>query len=529
MSSEMDKKTIIVAVDGATNIKLEVLDFDTFTTLHSQDTVSPNKEHDGLKYNCTAEEFEWFDSAIRSVPEELKNASVIASAARGASGGLVGEDNTLIEVPGEGLTLAYTQEYPEEVEEAFREIAGTEKEFFLETGSIRNFPGSLTLVKRFLYEEMERPELLEKASAFLTYGLLMGGHFLGDDYLTAYRSAANIHGYWMCHTGARDVNEKPGTPSRCAGQIKSFSRLVTGDPAVAYKIIGSVPKELKTKLGLPGNPAVVPGEHDTCLSHIPVMSTFYQAFPEHEGKPVIHVDSGTWTMTAQIGGEIHLPEDGYKNGIFMQGTVDGGPVVTAIYGGGSDFKFLKGLVEEKGMPFRAELNESLLEEIVRDADCFVLPNINPNNYNTGPFPELKGRIINENVFYENPEKAYILSNLATSVTTAFQIETIVRDKSVPVVLTAGGSKDKYFGRLLAALTGRNVFAMFDRNGSPLSETTTLGAAVVGKAACLNVHPYKVDLQGLGVSYKELMPFKDIPGITAYKEKLMNEINIHSGK
>ena len=523
----MNNKSIIVAVDGATNIKLEVLDFDSLTTVHSQGTSSPTKKIDGLRYNCTVEECRWFDSSIRSLPYELKNAAVIASAARGCSGGLIGADNTLIEVPGEGLTLSYTQENPKKVEDKFIELAGSEKDFFLETGSIRNFPGSLTLIKRFLFEEMKRPALLEKAESFATYGLLMTGHFLGDDFLKANKAAGNIHGYWMCHSGARNINKKPGTPSKCAENIKSFFRLIPRKPAVAYKSIGYVPEKLSRSLGLLSDTLVVPGEHDTCLSHIPVMSTFYQSFPEHEGKPVIHVDAGTWTMTAQIGGDINLAEDGYKKGMFVQGTVDGDPVVTASYGGGSDFKYIKGLIEKKGFSFVIEFNETLLNQIVNDADCFILPNINPNNYQTGPFPGLKGKVLNENKFYENPEKAGIIANLTTAITTAFQIETIVYDKSIPVVLTAGGSKDKYFGRLLASLTKRKIFAMFDRSGMPLSETTTLGAAIVGKAACLNIHPYKVDLTSLGVSYQELKPFSDKINLVNYKEKLMKEIINHS--
>ncbi len=523
----MNNKSIIVAVDGATNIKLEVLDFDTLTTVHSQDTSSPVKEVDGLKYNCTAEECRWFDSSIQSLPYELKNAAVIASAARGCSGGLVCSDNTLIEVPGEGLTLAYTQDYPEEVEEKFRELSGSEKDFFLETGSIGNFPGSLTLIKRLLFEEMERPALLEKAETFVTYGILMTGHFLGDDFLKANKTAGNIHGYWMCHSGARNINETPGTPSKCAEHIKSFFKLIPREPAVAYKPIGIVPDNLSQSLGLLGDVIVVPGEHDTCLSHIPVMSTFYQSFPEHKGNPVVHVDAGTWTMIAQIGGDINLPEDGYRKGVFVQGTVDGEPVVTASYGGGSDFKFTKSLVEDKGFRFALEFNESLLEQIVNEADCFILPNINPNNYQTGPFPGLKGKILNENKLYENPVEACIIANLTTAITTALQIETIVKDKSIPVVLTAGGSKDKYFGRLLASLTKRKIFAMFDRTGKPLSETTTLGAAIVGKSACLNIHPYNVDLTSLGISYQELKPLSDNINLVNYKEKLIKEINSHS--
>ena len=53
--------------------------------------------------------------------------------------GLIGFNNTLIEVPGEDLTLSYTQVYPDRVEEAFRELVGDASGFFLETGSVPGF------------------------------------------------------------------------------------------------------------------------------------------------------------------------------------------------------------------------------------------------------------------------------------------------------------------------------------------------------------------------------------------------------
>jgi hypothetical protein len=104
-----------------------------------------------LAYNATGDEFDWFDKAIQSLPDGCRAASVIAPVARGASGGLVGADNALIEVPGQRLTLSYTQGYTDEVNEQFSQLAGSREEFFQETGSIRDFPGSLTLLKRFLF------------------------------------------------------------------------------------------------------------------------------------------------------------------------------------------------------------------------------------------------------------------------------------------------------------------------------------------------------------------------------------------
>jgi hypothetical protein len=187
----MSAKTILVPVDGASNIKLETLDFETLATVHSASADSPGTEHEGLKYNATGKEFDWFDSIIQSLPEKDRAAAVVAPVARGASGGLVGADNSLMEAPGERLTLAYTQGYPEAVNDGFAKLAGSKEDFFQETGSIRDFPGSLTLLKRLMFEELVRPQLFAKAAAFGQYGALMGGHFIGDDYLAAIKQAGN--------------------------------------------------------------------------------------------------------------------------------------------------------------------------------------------------------------------------------------------------------------------------------------------------------------------------------------------------
>ena len=119
MKQKPGNQVILIPVDGASNIKLEALDFDTLTTIHSSTTESPNTEHEGLKCNRTGAELDWFDQAIRELPASCRNVAVIAPVARGCSGGLIGHDNSLMEVPGQRLTLAYTHRYPAEVEEAF--------------------------------------------------------------------------------------------------------------------------------------------------------------------------------------------------------------------------------------------------------------------------------------------------------------------------------------------------------------------------------------------------------------------------
>jgi len=500
----MNEKVILVPVDGASNIKLEALDFETLAALHSQVADSPTAEFEGLACNDTGKELDWFDAAIQALPASLRTAAVVAPVARGCSGGLIGADDTLIEAPGR-LTLAYTHRYPDDVEERFRELAGSEQDFYLETGSIRDFPGGLTLLKRFVFEEMKRPELVQRAAGFAYYGALMAGHFLGDRYGDVQARAGNEHSYWMCHTGTRDIRREPGTPSHAASRVAAFRKLVPAQPAVVYRPLGAMPKAQAEELGLAACPRVVPGGHDSCLSHIPILSTFYQAFPERTGKPVIHVEAGTWTVIAQVGGSVRLPADGYARDILVQGTVDGEPVATARYGGGADFAHLKKLAAARGCPFDGTRNEQALRAMLERGDGFVLPNICPANVGTGPFPAVEGRIIGEDAFFANGAAACILTNLMTAITTTHQVEAFAPAPDVPLVLTAGGSRDAYFGPLLAALTGRPVYAMQDRNGEAVTETTTLGAAIAGKAACLGVHPYEVDMGGLGVRYLEVEP------------------------
>jgi len=59
----------------------------------------------------------------------------------------------------------------------------------------------------------------------------------------------------------------------------------------------------------------------------------------------------------------------------------------------------------------------------------------------------------------------------------------------------------------------------------VSETTTLGAAIVGKAAYTNEHPYQIDVSSLGILYREYKPFegKIAEQIKHYRENLTKEI------
>ncbi|HBM16661.1 MAG TPA: hypothetical protein DD381_10025 [Lentisphaeria bacterium] len=494
-------KTIIVPCDGATNIKVNVYDYDTLLELNSSSTETPTAKIDGMIFNSTTEEFEWFDSAIARLPRELRNAAVISPVSRGASAGLIDSNNKILDSADGKHTLAYTQNYSTETDREFAELCGDEIKFFIETGSISTLPGSLTLIKRLLFEELERPQILRKAERLAIYPVLMSGHFLGS-YLEAANLAGNEHSYWMCHSGARNINSDPGTKSNICDKIKSFSRLIPKQTHLPYKPIDTINPYKAQFLNLPNNTTVLPGGHDTCFSHIPIASSFYQNFPKMKGKPFIHLEIGTWTMGALIGAFSPLSKDMFGKGIIVQGTVDGFPVLTSMYAGGSDFKYLKEQIESHGMKFESNDSLKTLSEVLHNNKCFVQPNINPSNRGHGPFPGLKGRIINEGYFFSSGERAFALSNLMSSLVTSHHIELISTDRNIPIVLTGGGAKGKLFGDILSSLIDRDVYTIYSPTGEPLVETTSLGAAIIGKAGCLNIHPYDTDISSLRISYRK---------------------------
>ena len=91
--------------------------------------------------------------------------------------------------------------------------------------------------------------------------------------------------------------------------------------------------------------------------------------------------------------------------------------------------------EGRSLCFESKNTEKILIEILKDNNCFVMPNINPNNRGRSLFHALKGTIINEEYFYSSAEKAFILSNLMSSLVSTHHIGLISADKKIPVMIT----------------------------------------------------------------------------------------------
>ena len=332
--------------------------------------------------------------------KSCRAAAVVAPVARGASGGLVGADNTLMEVPGQRLTLAYTQGYPDAVNEQFAKLAGSREEFFQETGSIRDFPGSLTLLKRLVFEEMVRPQLLARAAGFRPVRRAHGRAFhrrrLPRRHQAGRQRAQLLdvpHRHARCPQQTRHAQQ--GQP----GRSKRFSSLVPAQPSVCYKSIGTMPAA-QAKQSETFHPAAG-GSGRT--RHLPIA-------PAHSLDILSGLSRGGW-QTGAAGGSRHLDDDRPDG---RRGQSAGRRLHPRHHHSGNrgrrtgrhrPLRRRRGfLASEETRPVQGARVRQLLgcratdqaAERSRRASCCptsIRPTTAP-----GPFPQVKGRIINEPAF-----------------------------------------------------------------------------------------------------------------------------------
>ncbi|MFH1126142.1 MAG: hypothetical protein V1703_03370 [Candidatus Altiarchaeota archaeon] len=542
----------LVCMDGASNLKLLVYKSDTLEFVMAVDTESNQMvvNKGGIVYNNFGQECKWFDSAIAGLAKEYRqNIDAFASVARGATGCYVGKGRKgdkgdrlldgVIGGAGEDLTMSYAQHRPG-VLELFQKIAPDQVAFFNETGAW--YGAGITWGIRGL-ELQTSKELREQAAAFCAQHILMTGYLLGGKHLRAAAVAGGEISYGLCHSGIYNTDTGGLSSFAKSPEMGPFRRLYLQGGKKGYVIAGEMPGDKRRALGVEGRCGVVFGGHDTTLSHIPVLTAYQQALlpaylRAHKGKTqVIHVEVGSWILAKQLGGRpVKVPKNGHESGLLAQGSVDGQPGLTSLYGGGFDFRELKGRVEVKlgkgsFKPKADQADEELLMQIASAADTFVLPNISSTSKGTGPWTKVKGTIINEEKFFRDSETALILSNLMTAITTATHVNLITKTKEdTPIVLTGGGAKDPYYGRLLATLTGRTVYVMEDKNGKKVIETTGLGAAMMAKAALEGKHPTQVDLKPLGITFHKQEAFTDktARAIEKYRERFMEHIRTTLG-
>jgi sugar (pentulose or hexulose) kinase len=527
--SEVDKmgessrgNNIVVMEDGGSGVKLTVFDAETFQVLHHDkaDTDGSNavfpgtKTIDGREYVNTHAEFSWFDESLRKVPAAIReDISVIANVSRGGTMAFIGAHQRIIDCPTEpGLVASYAHQTPSALA-LFERLYPTDedkKRFFDETGSPTG-PG-FVWGKRALELETDS-RLKSEATAVAPFTAVLAGHWLGGDYISAVATSGKGYDYMLCHSALVDVNGPPGTLSSFARlpEVQRFMNLLPSDFTVTHQVIGHMPPSQRDSLGLTGDIAVPAGVHDTTASHIPVWAAF-DSFNRQPNSSVIHVELGSWDLCKDRK-SVKVPNGGHKQGLLAQGSVDGEPGLTSLYGGGFDFRYLRKKVHERhpGGNFGLKdgvVNEKHLEEVASTTGGVVLPNIDPTCQGVGPWADLKGRIDNPKRFFKSPEDAYLITNLMVASAVAKHVDLItLQSKDVPIVLTGGGAEDPLAGRLLATMTGRKVYLMVDDKDKLVTGTTALGAAMIAKAAVDNTHPNSVDIGSLGITFRELKTFE----------------------
>lgn len=380
--------------------------------------------------------------------------------------------------------MDYTYRFPSQVNQKFEELCVSIEDYYQETGSVAECPTGFLLLKKLLYYELMRPDIINNAAYFIIFPLLFSGHYLKGKYAEAWKNGGNQTTFWLAHTGARKINQYPNTMvSSVAKKINSFSRLVPIEKKHdATKNLGLISKSKAKQLGFQNAPIIFPGSHDFALSDYASNFIFRNKYPGIED--FFHLEVGTWSACSLISRnkrQLILPFNGYKKGIITCGSIENVSRATALYGGGQDFKYVQQIFEKREIDFKVDyVDLKTLKLVLRDSDCFLLPNISPDSYNSGPFPELKGKILNKEKFFnKNIHIPYIVTNLSVVLAIAYQIELISSNTGIPIVVTGGGSDDKYYTLLLSLVTGRDVYIIKEtKTEKPFKETSSMGAALL---------------------------------------------------
>lgn len=312
-----------------------------------------------------------------------------------------------------------------------------------------------------------RPPFEETFSPALPMGLNLGAqlHYQKTTFSDAFAGVTDIityPQYWAFRLTGVKANEatslgchtdlwKPGS-----GQFSSLPKLLGIDglfPPVrsAFDTLGPVLPHLARQIGIANDMPVYCGLHDSNASLLPHLLVRKGAF--------CVVSSGTWIICFGVGAPLEKLDPARDTLVNVDAF--GKPVPSARFMGGREFEMLtSGFKPASEVAITAALNTVLADDIL------YLPSAVGGS---GPYPELKGRWLNEP---RDDDERYVAASLYAAMMTASCL-TLVGNAPVTIVEGPFGSNDIYT-QALASITGGQV-CVTDSN-SPSG--TALGAALL---------------------------------------------------
>jgi hypothetical protein len=521
----------LVINDGGTNFRCCIYDAEDLKLLEYKNFPSSIfKGKDGIFYNDIPLTLEKVIKFLKKC-KLSKYIKLIVPVVRGSTLDILDKNNNLISQKN-GIQ-SYVNEFPEIVNKTFDKISPPLERYFY-VGS--DMKGGLIPARTIIFWGLKRRKLLKRASSICFLPELIGSFFLEKNKDIKINPEFT---YLACHTGLFDFEKK--TYNKIAKRIDKFlfnktGRRLIGDLfpkkiSLSYEPLGFISKEISLKTSLPPDAVVLHGIHDSTSADILIINIFSK---KEKDKEIVHFQGGSFGMARYIIGEkrkINIPPD--KKGILIQGDIFGNPVITAMTPTGYEYNYYQKLFKKRGISEpKGEIDLKLLSKIVEEKKYFIIPGSRKLGKETGQFPHSKGRIIEGeketkygNSLYQDTsgKLAYYVLNLSTAIQAYFGIREVIGDKKIPIIISGGAVKNEIFIILLSTLLKENnVFCIIDKENNVVSETASIGGAILGKSYLEKKSPYELDLSNLNYKLKEI-PKLNLPFLKKYVEKFLSFI------
>ncbi len=489
-------KCIVVLDIGKTNKKLIVYD-QSLHQLKSEYAEFPSFKRDGIEIEDSDAACAWFVQKLREVSSDFDIASISVTT-HGATFACVDESGNLC-VP----VISYTNDPGKDFNERFFAKYGS-PELLHKNLATANMGALANLAKGIEFARSRFPEGFAKTFKILSYPQFFAFRLCGV--------AACDFTSVGCHSYLFDFKSKGW--SHVAEQM-GIRKMLPDKLRPSYSVLGRISEKIASSTGLSPETLVTCGIHDSNASYLPYLA--------REKKKFILNSTGTWFVTMSPSADISFTESEMKSGVFCNADIDGNPVKTAIFMGGGEMNHYYGILSEHfGLKAHPSKFDPLLYERALKSDDFILPGVLKG---TGPFPSSDARIVSgasvfETLsirspedcpgFFREPEYAYALVNLSLAMQTEIMLRNNGALQGTRVFVEGGFRKNSAYCSLVSALCPEAETLLSD-----MQEATSLGAAMLSKAAITSVHPFDT-MADIHIS-TEKIPCARLSGIDSYRE------------
>ena len=496
---------IIVLDIGKTNKKVLLFSNDLEIVEIRKKNFDEIEQPDGIRIEQTLQVEEWFFQQLADLAQTHPIDAISITTHSTNVVCLDAEDN--LSVP----TIAYTNEAGEEIDKLFFERFGKFEELQKETASAAI--GSMINTSRILhFARIKYPEEFSRTARILFYPQYFGYKLTGNVSIESTSLGSHTFLYDPYHESYSRIAQELG-----------IAKLLPAHLSRPWDIIGTITSDVSKRTGISEDCIVTAGIHDSNSSLLPYLI--------NNEKDFVLNSTGTWCVIMRPTDKIDFTTEDLGRTVYYNIDAYNNPVKTIIFMGGVEYeKYSKILDAHFGINGMPEFNRDIYHKVISKADFMFIPSVLKG---VGIFPDAQPRIIKGSESYsldeiENDadirrkiftdrEEAYAALNASLVAQTIVALGYTGFDGGGSLYIEGGFCNNTAYTQLLA-----EHYATTEVATTSLKEATSVGAAILARAALDKVDPKELDHSICSIEKQTITP-TSIGGINTYTQAFIEAV------